>query len=416
MNKLLPPARRRTAFLGFLAAALLLAGGSCKPAPPAATTQPSATPSTGVGQPNPAAASNAPRQPAAEDFQAFFQSLFPAAIKVTEVKTEPPVRMPNTSPADNVWLLKVKLVLTPTVDLLDLPPAADVQPLNDLVAELNGLVAWRNAYVRSPYARTYGPCEIKVPASVAPQLLVVTQSKDKPLLPIYGKVAAEWQVDHWQFENMDLDLPALGKTRSSFAGGPTVVQGSPEADAFLMAERKAIVDAKQRQAAIENSYAKELAAATRPGTTYQGQINHRLGIQPCILRFLEVPPGGDPRMTTFEVRLTNEPTYQFLYTAKLVTPLPCGAPAAASTNNDESFRLADNSDGKPMGNLTVNFSRGSGGGKDESGRTPPGMILRGQVGMYTAHNQSFLVLDHRIEGIVSQYTNGDFVLKAQEKQ
>ena len=55
--------------------------------------------------------------------------------------------------------------------------------------------------------------------------------KDHPLSPIYAKVTAEWQVDHWRFEpvegNTSNGLLNAGKLRSEFSG-PTMAKGSPE--------------------------------------------------------------------------------------------------------------------------------------------------------------------------------------------
>ena len=343
----------------------------------------------------------------------YCQTLLPPTVRLTDLKTDAPVQAPNTSPADHVWLVNIKLTLTPAEDLLALPAPEDAHAIDALVGELNGLVAWRNAYVRSPYARTYGAFDVTAPNGPVPQLLVVQQVKGKPVAPIYGQIAAQWQVDHWRYDTVDLTLPPLGQPRASFTGS-TMVQGSAEAEAFLAAEKKAIAEARDKQAAIESRYAQDLRAATAPGTTYQGQINHGSYVLPCTLRFLAPPPGGDEEMTSFEVKLTNEPSYQYVYAAKLVAALPVGVLAKPATN-DQFTIPSDDPEPTPAGNLTVNFLHGTGGGKDESGKTPPGMVLRGQVGRYTAPNQPFLVLDHHIQGIVAQYTNGDFVLKAQLK-
>ena len=386
-------------------AALILITAGCKPASkPSADRTPSLS-DEGSG-------AHGSRQPSAGDFNEFFQTLLPSVVKFSDLKTDPPLRMPNTPPDSNTWLINVKITLTPVEDLLALPTPEDAHTIDNLANELNALIAWRNVYARSPYAAAYGAFDVQAPSAPVPQLLVVQQAKAKPLPPLYGKIAAEWQVDHWQFTNVDLELPQMGQPRSAFAGGPTMVKGSPEAEAFLTAQRKAINAAKQKQAAVEESYLNDLRAAVQPGSVYAGKISHRLGALPCELRFLD-QPAGDTQTTLFEVRLTNEPSYQFIYSAKLVTPLPIGT--SASSPNGESFRVPDESNSAPVGDLTVNFSRGSGGGKDEDGKTLPGMVLRGQKGHYTGHDQPFLLLGGHIQGVVSNYANDQFTLTAQKK-
>ena len=296
-----------------VSAALLLMVAGCKPA-----SAPSADPTTSSSDNG--GEGHGSRQPSASEFNAFFQTLLPAVVKVAELKTDPPVRMPDTSPGSNIWLISVKITLEPTEDLLALPPSEDVHVVDELVSELNTLIGWGNAYGRSPYARTYGAFDIKTPTAPVPQLLVVRQSKSKPLAPLYGKIAAEWQVDHWQFSNVDLELPQTGQILSSFTG-PTMVKGSPEAATFMAAEQRAVAEAKQRQAAIESKYAKDLLAATKPGTTYRGQVSHARGVLPCEVRFLDTP-GADPQMAMFEIRVPQEPTYQYFYTAKLAPKVP----------------------------------------------------------------------------------------------
>ena len=38
-------------------------------------------------------------------------------VRLADVQMDPPTPMPNTSPADNVWLCKVKITYVPTEDL-----------------------------------------------------------------------------------------------------------------------------------------------------------------------------------------------------------------------------------------------------------------------------------------------------------
>ncbi len=389
-------------------AVVLFAVAGCKPAPPVTAGQPAATPMPSAAQPTPvasAAGGTAVRQPTAADFQAFFQGLFPAGLRVAEVKSDPPVPMPDTAPADNAWLLRVKLTLVPTEDLLALPSQADADAINALVSSLNEQVTWRNAYVRSAYAHTYGSYDVQVPAGPVPQLLVVTQPKDQPLPALYGKVAAEWQVDHWQFTNIDLALPPLGERRAKFIhNGPTMVKGSPEAEAFLAAERKAIADARQQQASVEDRFAKDLAAATRLGMVYKGRITHPDGGSlACEVRFTD-GPGAGGQVATFEVHLPQQPAYLFTYSARLASKLPLNladAPAA--------FAAAGNADQDvPLGNLTVSCTHSA--GKASISGNPAGVMVSGS---WTLANKPFLLFGGHLQGVVASF-NGDFTLAAEQ--
>ena len=132
-----------------------------------------------------------------------------------------------------------------TEDLLVHPSTEDAAAIDGLVNELNALVNWRNLYAKSPFARACGDVEVKVPTASVPQFLVVQHAKGQPLPPVYGKMAAEWQVDHWQFSVVDMNLAVDGKPRSDYPGS-TMVKGSAEAEAFLKSERDAIAQARQQ--------------------------------------------------------------------------------------------------------------------------------------------------------------------------
>ncbi len=328
-------------------------------------------------------------------------------MRLGDLKTDPPVRMPNTSPDSNVWLVNVKLTLVPVEDLLSLPPTEDAQAIDALVNELNGLITWRNAYARSPYARAYGEFKVNAPVSPVPQLLVVAQAKDKPLAPIYGKVAAEWQVDHWQFSNVDLTMPAFGQPRSAFTG-PTMVKGGADGETFLKAQREAIASAKQQQATIEASHQKDLAAATRPGTTYRGNVTRNGKTMLAEVRFVDPPPGSDARVAAFALTLPSDPSFRVEYTTKLASSLPLNLPA--STSNDNAIPIVDSSE-PPVGNLTANWSHCE--TKDPQGKTPSGFLVYCLQHGWTHHDLPLLLLNHRIEGAVAQHINGDYVLSAE---
>ncbi len=323
---------------------------------------------------------------------------------------DPPVPMPNTSPADNVWLLKVKVTLTPDEDLLVLPSTEDARAVDALVNELNGLIQWRNAYANSPYAKACGDLEITAPATTVPQLLTVRYPKNAPLPPVYGKMAAEWQVDHWQFFKVDLSAPVDGKLRTDFAG-PTMIQGSPEANAFLQAERDAIAQAKQQIEAVRGRYADQMARSTRPGTTFRGQISFHQTMLPCELRFLDPPPGGDPRFTAFQITLTSNPSYQFTYHAKLATELPIALPTPTpAPTNSYAIPILDGPSPVPKNNLTFSLVRSSG---QEDNRAVPGEMLIGARSMGPDHG--LLLLGGHLDGMISYYQS-PLILSAQQAQ
>ena len=388
--------------VGLLALALLVAAVGCKPA---------ASPDAGQSHPTEDNASRAegggPRQPTEAEFAAFLRSTLGPFVRLGDLKTDPPVRMPNTSPASNVWLVNVKLTLVPVEDLLSLPPTEDAQAIDALVNELNALINWRNAYARSPYARAYGEFKVNAPVSPVPQLLVVSQAKDKPMAPIYGKVAAEWQVDHWQFTNVDLTTPSLGQPRAAFSG-PTMVKGESDGEAFLKAQREAIASAKRKQAAIEASYQKDLVAATKPGTLYRGNVTRNGKAMLAEVRFADPPSGSGAQVAAFALTLPNDPGYRVEYTAKLAQILPLNLPTAPA--NDDAIPILDGS-APPVGNLTVNWSHCE--TKDPQGKTAPGFLVYCLQHGWTHHDLPLLLLDNRINGAVAQHINGDYVLSAE---
>lgn len=334
--------------------------------------------------------------------------MLPPVVKLAELKTDAPVPMPNTPPGSNTWLINAKIVLAPMEDLLDLPPKEDTTPIKNMVDELNGLIHWRNAYAHSIYARTYGEFDIQVPVDSVPQLLVVQQAKGKSLAPLYGKVAAEWQVDHWQFSNVDIGLPAVGRLRSSFAGA-TMVKGSPEAESILAVEHKVIDAAKQRQAEIESRYSKDLLAATKPGTIYRGQISHTRGVLPCEVRFMDTP-GADPQVAMFEVTIPKEPTYQLIYTAKLALKVPLNVSDSDAASETIRIPSASTETELPVANLTVSIAHGT-GKKSNVGSLPT--VLH--YGTEYMRNKPFLLLDNHLKGVVAQF-NGDFSLSVERAQ
>ena len=134
---------------------------------------------------------------------------------------------------------------------VDLPsPRAAVYFIRaiSILDELNGLAAWSQAYAKSPYASLYPGFTVDPPTPAAPQLLTILRHKDQPVAPIYGKLAAEWQVDHWLYSVVNMALPNEdnGQFRSSFTG-PILIQGEPATERFMAAAKAAIAQARPKK-------------------------------------------------------------------------------------------------------------------------------------------------------------------------
>lgn len=317
-------------------------------------------------------------------------------MKVSDVKIDPPVRMPNTSPASNVWLVSVKMTLLPLEDLFSLPTTEDTQAIDNAVGELNRLVEWRNTYVNSVFAKACGGLEIKGPASPVPQLLIITQPKNQPLAPLYGKVSAEWQVDHWQFVNVSLTLPKLGEPRASYQGA-VMVKGTPEAQKVEGGLRDAIAQARKEIEAIRGRYTEQVVKGVKPGTTYTGTVSYRQYVAPCELRFLDPPPGGDARFAVFEIKLPREnPPCSYTYKARVTTELPIPVPGTqpAQANQNPTFDF-DTSNRTPSRNIFQNIVRSSVKAPRES---LPSYLASNDHG-----GQALLLIDGRIEGTISDF-------------
>ena len=376
--------------LGLLAAVVFSALPGCKPAPLATTAQQT-----------PPDADSVPRQPTTADVQAFIQGMLPAAFKVAEVKMDAPTRTPNAAPGSNVWLLSTKLVLTPAKDLFSLPSPQDTQPIDNLVAELNRLVEWRNAYVNSPYVKACGPFQVKVPTAPLPQLLVLTSPKDHPLSPMYAKWTAEWQVDHWQFEaaqeNSIRVVLNAGKPRSEFTG-PTMAKGSPEAEKVLGEVRDAINQTRKEIDAIRGRYAEQVVNGTKPGTVYTGKVSYGSNVAPCELKFLDPAPGADARFASFQITLSGQnPPCWYVYKARVTTELPIPVPGVQPTPTDPyAVGGFNDSNAVPTHNIFPNRVRSSNY-----------KVNRETLADYLASNehggQALLLLDGHIEGTINDF-------------
>lgn len=347
------------------------------------------------------------RQPNSDDLASFLRSLIPPIARLVNVKMDPPVRMPNTSPDSNAWVLNVKMTIAPTEDLLSLPSEQDTKEFKAVEGELDGIIRWRNAFVQSPYARFYPSFEVKAPTSPVPQLLVLTHRADQPLPPIYGRMYAEWQMDHWNFSKDEFNMPDPGQPRSSFTGS-YVIKGSHEAEAFLAAEREAIAQAKPKQAAIDSSYAADLVKATRQGTIYRGQVSSGNTAVPAEVRFVE-PPTSDEQFAQFEVRLPSAPGNLYVYTAKLAKRMPIH-PAPAPGDNDLA-QTPDDLASTPKSDLTVGLLHVS--GKEIVASTVPNQLLMALTHYDPPHTLSITVLNRRMDGKLANPL-GPFMLSAQQ--
>ena len=329
-------------------------------------------------------------------------------VRLAEVKMDPPVPMPNTSPADNVWLCKVKVTLVPTEDLLVHPSTEDAAAIDGLVNELNALVNWRNLYAKSPYVRACGDVKLKVPTASVPQFLVVQHAKGQPLPPVYGKMAAEWQVDHWQFSVVDMNLAVDGKPRSDYPGS-TMVKGSAEAEAFLKAEHDAIAQARQQIETVRSSYADQILRGTKPGTVYTGTVSYAQNVAPCELRFLDPTPGGDARFVNFQVTLPNlNPPCWYIYKARVTTELPIPVPGTQPTpaNPNPTFDF-DTSNRVPEHNVFQSFVRCS---NNKVGRD----TLPSWLGSNDHGGQALLLLNGHIDGLINDFGNPGIKISVQQ--
>ena len=301
---------RRFAFLA-LASCVLTA---CKPAAP--TTAQNQTP----GEPSLQTPGDARRQPSTAELTNFIRSNLPPVLKLVELKNDPPAPPPNIASGSNVWFYNVRLTFAPIEDELSAPSAPVAASFQAIVDELNGLIAWSQAYAQSPYASRHPGFIVEPPAPASPQLLALRHPKDRPLAPIYGKMMAEWQVDHWQFSMVDMNLPEDdGRFRSTFTG-PILLQGGPDAERFMTAAKAAIAQAKPKKETIEAAYKEDLRKATQPSTLYKGQITMRKQSMAAEWQFI-ASPGGDSNLVRFELRLPAS-GYVFTGSAKLAAGIP----------------------------------------------------------------------------------------------
>ncbi len=330
----------------FVFASILCALTGCK-----RTASPNATQSQTPSESSVHTPADARHQPSTAELAQFIRGNLPPLIKLVDVKNDPPVPPPNTAPGSNVWLYNVRLTFAPGEDELSAPSAPATAAFQAPVDELNDLVAWSQAYAQSPYANRYPGFTVEPPAPASPQLLALRHPKDRPLPPIYSKMEAEWQVDHWQFSMADMDLPEEdGRFRSTFTG-PILIQGGQDAERFVTATKTAIAQAKAKKEAIEAAYKEDLRKATQAGTLYKGQITMRKQGMATEWRFI-ASPDGDPNLARFELRLPAL-GYVFTGSAKLAASIP-NMPLPPD-RTDNSFMHVEES--PPKGELKVTLEQ-----------------------------------------------------------
>ncbi len=329
------PTRLQRTLLHVLLAAVFCVQAGCKPA---ASPLPAQEQTPGGSH----------RTPSTIELASFVRGKLPPSIKLVELKNDLPAPMPGTAPGGNVWSINVRLTFAPTEDVLGSPPPQAVKAFHATVDELSYLAAWSQAYARSPYAGIYPGFRVDPPTPTDPQLLMITQPKDRPFAPVYGKLAAEWQVDHWQYEFIDLALPQdNGRVRSAYTG-PVMVQGDPATERFVMVAKAAVAANEPKKEVIEQRYREDLRKATQPGTVYKGQVSEGKITTPVEICFSA--PSGDPDLVRFEMRL---PTSGYAYTcsAKMAGCVP-NMPVRVPRNDNPIFRIVAPG---PTDDLTVNY-------------------------------------------------------------
>lgn len=402
--------RRLHGILSVTALALLAAG--CKPkAAPTSDGLSSASPS--VDQPSVEAGSTS-RRPTADEVTTFLRSVVPPLVHVSNVKMDPPTRLPNSSPADNAWVFNVKVTLAPSEDLFGAPSAADAQAFAAVNAELDGLVRWHDAFVHSPYARFYPAFEVRDSVAPTPRLLARLHKANDPLPPVYGRMEATWQIDHWIFSPDLPEPPDPGQPRAAFTG-PCLVQGSPEAQAFVAATRATIAQIQPAKMALDSRYAADVVKGTRPGTLYRGQLTYHGVVTPAEVRFVEAP-NPDSQYAPFELHLPAMPSYVFAYSAKLARQMPIhpAAPTTAEGEPNPALTAAD-TERVPKGDLMVSFVRAV-GKEGPLNDTVPVQLLSLMRHYDAPSNVTLSLLDHHLQGWLNGYSTdaAGFLLSTQQ--
>lgn len=396
---------------------LALQSTGCKPTPPS-----SADPRSGSSQEHSAGGQNvANGQPTAEDVAGFLRVDSPPFVRVVDVKMDAPVILPNTSPAQRLWLCSVRFALQPSEDLLGPSPDAEAHAFQATADELASWTRWREAYVLSPYTRIYPAPEWRAPASLVaagqqPLLLSCLHPASQPLPPTYAKLRAEWQVDHWQFRAVDFDLPEAGEPRTAFQC-PNVVLGSPEAVAFVQAAQAAIVQAKSAKAAIDTRYQADLVKAARPGVVFRGQLTHRGSVVPAEVRLLPTA-SGDAQEISLEVHLPATPGESFTYVARLAGQVPLPASTTPEADAPSPVSNPPELSAAPKGDLRLRLLTSNGKERPLNDMSLPNELLF-ITRHYEQPSEVWLRLNNgHLEGRLGGYSTDStgFVLTAIQQQ
>ena len=329
-----------------LAAATCVCGVACKPS---ATPKPASDLTPGEQPASSFPAAQGHRPPGTAELADFVRSGLPPVVRLVELKNDPPVRRANSAPGSEAWRYNVRLSFAPVEDELGPPPPQVAAAFQATLDELNGLVAWSQAYAQSPYASLSPGFSVEPPDPAAPTLLRVLHAKDRPAAPIYAKLDAEWEIDHWVFsmeEGAALPADEGGHFRSEYTN-PILIQGEPATDRFVAAAKAAVAQAKPKREAIEAAYQADLHKATQPGTLYKGQISRGGSTMPAEVRFV-APAGGDPAFARCELRLPAT-GYLYVMSVRLAARVP-NLPLAAAGASEQAER-------GPRTDLTISYER-----------------------------------------------------------
>lgn len=336
---------------------LLLVGlFACKPSaalPP--TPGPSQPPPREVVAPSPP--DDAHHPPTTDDLARFVRGKFPPSfVKLTELKHDPPVPLPGAAPGSNAWAYNVRLTFAPPEDVLGPAAPAAAEAFRADLNALRSLAEWSEAYARSPSAARYPGFPVEPPPSHPPQLLVLVHAKDQPYPPLYGKLSAEWQVDHWDYAVIDLQAPPPdepGDLRSQYRG-PILIQGTQEADRYQALIRDGLTAARAKKAALDAAYQADLRTATQPGTTYQGTLTHAKNVIHTEARFLAAAAGDEPNAVRMEFRLP-EAGYTYLCAVRLATSPPVELAPANDTAEVRAELFGNHGKPAPKADLALRY-------------------------------------------------------------
>ena len=286
-------------------------------------------------------------RPEAKDLAQFLRGRLSPLVRLVELKSDPPASLLGASSDSGTWSYNVRVTLAPSEDVLCPPTSEEAASFQSMVDELNTLAAWSQAYARSPYAKRYPGFAVDTPDPARPKLLAIAHPKDKPFAPLYGKMSAEWQVDHWNYEVVALQDPPdqSGKPRSQYPE-PILIRGSPEAIRFVERVKTSLDAARSMKTAIDAAYRADLLKATQPRTVYRGQLTHGKNVLTAEAHLLAAAPGDEPNMARLEFRLPSA-GYTYLCSVRLSASPPVQQ-AASNDEAEDQGRLSNNS-----GKLTV---------------------------------------------------------------